>query len=115
MKKILLRWIIVLSTLYCICDILFDFDETRILRGISSLIKAIFFLCLFIYLEDKEINTKRVVRSLLPVLIFLILASLIFNTLPHKYIIWFLIICPTLYFIIFIIIFKSPKKDSTQM
>lgn len=114
MKKILLRWIIVLSALYCICDILFDFDETRIIRGITSLIRAIFFSCLFIYLDDKEINTKRVVRFLFSALIFLILGSLIFNTLPHKYILWFLVICPTLYFVIFEIIFKSPTKGSTQ-
>lgn len=54
MKKIFLRWIIVLSGFYIIGDIIFDFDETRMIRIITSLIAAVFFYSIYLYLNLKK-------------------------------------------------------------
>ncbi|MCM3789134.1 hypothetical protein M3221_12040 [Domibacillus indicus] len=58
MKKILLRWIIVLSGLYTLGHLLFGFDETRLLRVITSSIGGAFFLSILIYMNLKEREKK---------------------------------------------------------
>ncbi|ATP40050.1 hypothetical protein CSE16_08305 [Solibacillus sp. R5-41] len=54
MKKILLRWFIVLSALYTLGHLLFGFDETRLLRVITSTIGAAFCGSVLLYMNIKE-------------------------------------------------------------
>ncbi|PUB10468.1 hypothetical protein [Paenisporosarcina sp. OV554] len=58
MKKILLRWFIVLSALYTLGHWLFGFDETRLLRVITSTIGAIFCVSVLLYMNIKEREEK---------------------------------------------------------
>ncbi|WP_342542418.1 hypothetical protein MHH33_16775 [Paenisporosarcina sp. FSL H8-0542] len=58
MKKILLRWFIVLSALYTLGHLLFGFDETRLLRVITSTIGAIFWGSILLYMNIKEREEK---------------------------------------------------------
>ncbi|EPD50971.1 hypothetical protein HMPREF1210_02162 [Paenisporosarcina sp. HGH0030] len=58
MKKILLRWFIVLSALYTLGHLLFGFDETQLLRVITSTIGAIFWLSILLYMNIKEREEK---------------------------------------------------------
>lgn len=58
MKKILLRWFIVLSALYTLGHVLFGFDETRLLRVITSTIGAIFYVSILLYMNIKEREEK---------------------------------------------------------
>ncbi|MFE9276145.1 hypothetical protein ACQKLN_03650 [Paenibacillus glucanolyticus] len=56
MKKAILRWVIVLSALYCMGHILFDFKETRLMRIITGAVEISFFgsILLFINSRTKE-------------------------------------------------------------
>ncbi|ATP40373.1 hypothetical protein CSE16_10115 [Solibacillus sp. R5-41] len=54
MKKILLRWFIVLSALYSLGHLLFGFDETRLLRVITSTIGVAFCVSVLLYMNIKE-------------------------------------------------------------
>ncbi|MCI2256675.1 hypothetical protein L2D08_20290 [Domibacillus sp. PGB-M46] len=56
-KKVLLRWVIVLSALYTLGHILFGFDETQSIRAITSLIGAALFVSILLYLNLKEQET----------------------------------------------------------
>ncbi len=60
MRKILLRWSIALSGLYMICHVLFDFNNTRILRILTNLIDLVFWssILLYLYLREKEKKIK---------------------------------------------------------
>lgn len=58
MKKILLRWFIVLSALYTLGHLLFGFDETRLLSAITSTIGAIFCVSVLLYMNIKEREEK---------------------------------------------------------
>lgn len=54
MKKILLRWFIVLSTLYSLGHLLFGFDETQLLRVITSTVGVVFCGSVLLYMNIKE-------------------------------------------------------------
>ncbi|WP_087998084.1 hypothetical protein [Gottfriedia solisilvae] len=56
MKKIFLRWIIVLTGLYTLCHILFGFNETKLTSSMISAIEAGFFFSILLYfiLKEKE-------------------------------------------------------------
>ncbi|PKG22837.1 hypothetical protein CWS01_14200 [Niallia nealsonii] len=54
MKKIVIRWIIVLSGFYNFGHILFGFDETPFISRITHLIEAIFFGSILLYIFERE-------------------------------------------------------------
>ncbi|WP_050183902.1 hypothetical protein [Domibacillus robiginosus] len=58
-KKVLLRWVIVLSALYTLGHFLFGFDETRSIRSLTSLIGAAFFVGMLLYLNLKDQETTE--------------------------------------------------------
>lgn len=53
MKKVILRWVIVLSALYCMGHILFDFKETRIMRIFTGAVEISFFGSILLYINLK--------------------------------------------------------------
>ncbi|MGC6587343.1 hypothetical protein ACPV3A_20615 [Paenibacillus sp. Dod16] len=56
MKKAILRWVMVLSALYCMGHILFDFKETHLMRIFTGAVEISFFgsILLYINLKTKE-------------------------------------------------------------
>lgn len=58
MKKVLLRWVIVLSALYCIGHIVFDFKETRIMRIFTGAVELSFFGSILLYMNLKTREDK---------------------------------------------------------
>ncbi|MEK4980104.1 hypothetical protein [Bacillus sp. FSL K6-6540] len=61
MKKSLLQWVIMLSAVYCIGHILFDFKETRWMRILTGAVEISFFgsILLYIYLKKREDKTAH--------------------------------------------------------
>jgi hypothetical protein len=57
-KKVILRWIIALSALYCLGHILFDFKETRPMRIITGAIEISFFGSILLYMNLKTKEEK---------------------------------------------------------
>lgn len=58
-KKVLLRWVIFLSALYTLGHLLFGFDETRLMRVITSSIEGALFLSILLYMNLKEQKTTE--------------------------------------------------------
>jgi hypothetical protein len=63
MKKTILRWVIVLSALYCMGHILFDFKETRLMRIFTGAVEISFFGSILLYINLKTKEGKAIIQQ----------------------------------------------------